>query len=154
VFTARYALSPYIKQIRFVFKGLNDVLVAPRSIGVYITLFPQTIKRLRGSILYGSNKISCFISIEEKLWIILFILIYKQLYLGPCKPHFMHCNFMKLQLATNGNFYLFTKIRNLWGKTSHCRSFHMSGLISELIHLKNKYRWIKLGISDILVGNL
>jgi hypothetical protein len=24
VFTARYALSPYIKQIRFVFKGLND----------------------------------------------------------------------------------------------------------------------------------
>jgi hypothetical protein len=26
VFTARYALSPYIKQIRFVFKGLNSVL--------------------------------------------------------------------------------------------------------------------------------
>jgi hypothetical protein len=25
VFTARYALSPYIKQIRFVFKGLNSV---------------------------------------------------------------------------------------------------------------------------------
>jgi hypothetical protein len=24
VFTARYALSPYIKQIRFVFKGLNQ----------------------------------------------------------------------------------------------------------------------------------
>jgi hypothetical protein len=24
VFTARYALSPYIKQIRFVFKGLNN----------------------------------------------------------------------------------------------------------------------------------
>jgi hypothetical protein len=24
VFTARYALSPYIKQIRFVFKGLNE----------------------------------------------------------------------------------------------------------------------------------
>jgi hypothetical protein len=24
VFTARYALSPYIKQIRFVFKGLGD----------------------------------------------------------------------------------------------------------------------------------
>jgi hypothetical protein len=24
VFTARYALSPYIKQIRFVFKGLNS----------------------------------------------------------------------------------------------------------------------------------
>jgi hypothetical protein len=24
VFTARYALSPYIKQIRFVFKGLRD----------------------------------------------------------------------------------------------------------------------------------
>jgi hypothetical protein len=28
VFTARYALSPYIKQIRFVFKGLNIVHVA------------------------------------------------------------------------------------------------------------------------------
>jgi hypothetical protein len=26
VFTARYALSPYIKQIRFVFKGLNFIL--------------------------------------------------------------------------------------------------------------------------------
>jgi hypothetical protein len=26
VFTARYALSPYIKQIRFVFKGLNLVV--------------------------------------------------------------------------------------------------------------------------------
>jgi hypothetical protein len=25
VFTARYALSPYIKQIRFVFKGLNMI---------------------------------------------------------------------------------------------------------------------------------
>jgi hypothetical protein len=30
VFTARYALSPYIKQIRFVFKGLKIQLV-PRS---------------------------------------------------------------------------------------------------------------------------
>jgi hypothetical protein len=28
VFTARYALSPYIKQIRFVFKGLNQISVA------------------------------------------------------------------------------------------------------------------------------
>jgi hypothetical protein len=27
VFTARYALSPYIKQIRFVFKGLNTCLL-------------------------------------------------------------------------------------------------------------------------------
>jgi hypothetical protein len=25
MFTARYALSPYIKQIRFVFKGLNGL---------------------------------------------------------------------------------------------------------------------------------
>jgi hypothetical protein len=38
VFTARYALSPYIKQIRFVFKGLNfmpvkweDVRSGPRG---------------------------------------------------------------------------------------------------------------------------
>jgi hypothetical protein len=27
VFTARYALSPYIKQIRFVFKGLINIVV-------------------------------------------------------------------------------------------------------------------------------
>jgi hypothetical protein len=32
VFTARYALSPYIKQTRFVFKGLNkhEVLPVPK----------------------------------------------------------------------------------------------------------------------------
>jgi hypothetical protein len=28
VFTARYALSPYIKQISFVFKGLNNVTLS------------------------------------------------------------------------------------------------------------------------------
>jgi hypothetical protein len=33
VFTARYALSPYIKQIRFVFKGLNSV-----SLGTHFPL--------------------------------------------------------------------------------------------------------------------
>jgi hypothetical protein len=27
VFTTRYALSPYIKQIRFIFKGLNSELL-------------------------------------------------------------------------------------------------------------------------------
>jgi hypothetical protein len=27
VFTARYALSPYIKQIRFVFKGLKNTII-------------------------------------------------------------------------------------------------------------------------------
>jgi hypothetical protein len=32
VFTARYALSPYIKQIRFVFKGL---IVRPVETGTY-----------------------------------------------------------------------------------------------------------------------
>jgi hypothetical protein len=30
VFTARYALSPYIKQVRFVFKGLKDCLMTLR----------------------------------------------------------------------------------------------------------------------------
>jgi hypothetical protein len=29
VFTARYALSPYIKQIRFVFKGLQCLVCEP-----------------------------------------------------------------------------------------------------------------------------
>jgi hypothetical protein len=32
VFTARYALSPYIKQIRFVFKGLRKSLHVRRNI--------------------------------------------------------------------------------------------------------------------------
>jgi hypothetical protein len=35
VFTARYALSPYIKQIRFVFKGLN-IVYAELHVGVQI----------------------------------------------------------------------------------------------------------------------
>jgi hypothetical protein len=38
VFTARYALSPYIKQIRFVFKGLNQSTV-PDSILVDILYY-------------------------------------------------------------------------------------------------------------------
>jgi hypothetical protein len=33
VFTARYALSPYIKQIRFVFKGLMAVTQKPQELG-------------------------------------------------------------------------------------------------------------------------
>jgi L-arabinose isomerase len=35
VFTARYALSPYIKQIRFVFKGLNNAAKIPFQIFNY-----------------------------------------------------------------------------------------------------------------------
>jgi hypothetical protein len=31
VFTARYALSPYIKQIRYVFKGLKSVAAAAKE---------------------------------------------------------------------------------------------------------------------------
>jgi hypothetical protein len=36
VFTARYALSPYIKQIRFVFKGLNVVEMLRTACGVTV----------------------------------------------------------------------------------------------------------------------
>jgi hypothetical protein len=38
VFTARYALSPYIKQIRFVLKGLKDVSVFKNYLYVLIFL--------------------------------------------------------------------------------------------------------------------
>jgi hypothetical protein len=34
VFTARYALSPYIKQIRFVFKGLNCILPTAGTVAI------------------------------------------------------------------------------------------------------------------------
>jgi hypothetical protein len=44
VFTARYALSPYIKQIRFVFKGLN--YSNREVIGVAIAYININIKRL------------------------------------------------------------------------------------------------------------
>jgi hypothetical protein len=36
VFTARYALSPYVKQIRFVFKGLIYIFLPTRTLRIYI----------------------------------------------------------------------------------------------------------------------
>jgi hypothetical protein len=39
VFTARYALSPYIKQIRFVFKGLiHEVSLRDAQVGVWCAM--------------------------------------------------------------------------------------------------------------------
>jgi hypothetical protein len=35
MFTARYALSPYIKQIRFVFKGLMGLYPRDRAVGMW-----------------------------------------------------------------------------------------------------------------------
>jgi hypothetical protein len=45
VFTARYALSPYIKQIRFVFKGLNEELLQRQMsyFSTEVSLFFSTI---------------------------------------------------------------------------------------------------------------
>jgi hypothetical protein len=54
VFTARYALSPYIKQMRFVFKGLNlgirpekietcPVTVTEFKLDVYVAFLTETI---------------------------------------------------------------------------------------------------------------
>jgi hypothetical protein len=44
MFTARYALSPYIKQIRFVFKGLkyNEINIVSRSVCSYLWRFGGT----------------------------------------------------------------------------------------------------------------
>jgi hypothetical protein len=42
VFTARYALSPYIKQIRFVFKGLIN------AVSMYVKSFEMLVKQLGG----------------------------------------------------------------------------------------------------------
>jgi hypothetical protein len=44
VFTARYALSPYIKQIRFVFKGLNNKFYVVSSSVVSMCLSVRRIK--------------------------------------------------------------------------------------------------------------
>jgi hypothetical protein len=41
VFTARYALSPYIKQIRFVFKGVNLTLIQQLTVENYRTKFHE-----------------------------------------------------------------------------------------------------------------
>jgi hypothetical protein len=41
VFTARYALNPYIKQIRFVFKGLMEQPLVPNEQG--IECFPEPV---------------------------------------------------------------------------------------------------------------
>jgi hypothetical protein len=44
VLTARYALSPYIKQIRFVFKGLNTVCHAAAERGSLEALWRWAMK--------------------------------------------------------------------------------------------------------------
>jgi hypothetical protein len=63
VFTARYALSPYIKQIRFVFKGLS-ILVKPcifqfRNLSLTHNLVSQNM--LPWKQLSGSNWSYCFL---------------------------------------------------------------------------------------------
>jgi hypothetical protein len=48
VFTARYALSPYIKQIRFVFKGLKIAMRLRRKTEAYVEVnFYYRTSRLR-----------------------------------------------------------------------------------------------------------
>jgi hypothetical protein len=38
MFTARYALSPYIKQIRFVFKGLKHIRIDSQNSAVCMAI--------------------------------------------------------------------------------------------------------------------
>jgi hypothetical protein len=45
VFTARYALSPYIKQIRFVFKGLINILLVAIIIIIIIIIITEEKRR-------------------------------------------------------------------------------------------------------------
>jgi hypothetical protein len=46
VFTARYALSPYIKQIRFVFKGLNIMMTLSQVQRVWNKLCKQNAQNI------------------------------------------------------------------------------------------------------------
>jgi hypothetical protein len=50
VFTAQYALSPYIKQIRFVFKGLNGLTLNFIIISNLILFAPKVTKPCIGRI--------------------------------------------------------------------------------------------------------
>jgi hypothetical protein len=57
VFTARYALSPYVKQTRFVFKGLKELVAIPN--------FKISLK----SLLYGAKiLISIVVKIRKWVW--------------------------------------------------------------------------------------
>jgi hypothetical protein len=60
VFTARYALSPYIEQGRFVLKGLNGITISPEILGRPRALIPA-------QLLYISIHISCFHSFTLKM---------------------------------------------------------------------------------------
>jgi hypothetical protein len=58
VFTARYALSPYLKQIRFVFKGLNNCAILETKLYVcayrqnmLVSVIPLNYSPLAGSVL-------------------------------------------------------------------------------------------------------
>jgi hypothetical protein len=52
VFTAQYALSPYIKHIHFVFKGLNDLLGATEQLNkIYNLIFDLSFPKLEYAIL-------------------------------------------------------------------------------------------------------
>jgi hypothetical protein len=55
VFTARYALSPYIKQIRFVFKGLN--FFTQEALVIECVNMPLEVKRLLVFVLVGRNAV-------------------------------------------------------------------------------------------------
>jgi hypothetical protein len=50
VFTARYALNTYIKQIRFVFKGLN--IFTAKDVNIYVEAFDDEGCNSRNIVLY------------------------------------------------------------------------------------------------------
>jgi hypothetical protein len=52
VFTARYALSPYVKQIRFAFKGLKEKNCASHEIGSEIARTNHVALMLQGAVIW------------------------------------------------------------------------------------------------------
>jgi hypothetical protein len=66
VFTARYALSPYIKQIRFVFKGLNQAGHQLRTVVAVVTGHAPVKKHLNIMALFGGDTNCRFCRMEPE----------------------------------------------------------------------------------------
>jgi hypothetical protein len=69
VFTARYALSPYIKQIRFVFKGLNTRAILPSPYkGERRATTSSSIKERKRVIKHRGSKYVCLSACLCLIW--------------------------------------------------------------------------------------
>jgi hypothetical protein len=80
VFTARYALSPYIKQIRFVFKGLNSQLVINDTIWCNMNTLQSNISNIKSNSGLKTYRF-CFRNFRIFYWYIyIYIYIYICIY--------------------------------------------------------------------------